>query len=80
MWLETSNEVYSVIFAKHRKQLKPFASFTDGSGNGYPFSTGHPEIITEWGFENSEQPLLKIRQTKESESDKEWSNEFFIFS
>ena len=22
MWIETSNEVYAVIFAKHRKQLK----------------------------------------------------------
>jgi hypothetical protein len=40
MWIETSNEVYAVIFAKHRKQLKPHSSFTDSTGNGYHFSSG----------------------------------------
>lgn len=80
MWIETSNEVYSVIFARHKKQLKPHSSFTDSTGNGHHFSTGHPEIITEWGFENAENPLLKIRQTKDREDDKDWNVEFFINS
>ena len=57
MWKETSNEVYAVIFAKHKNDLKPHASFTDMSGNGYHFSSGHPEVMTEWGFENAEKPL-----------------------
>lgn len=78
LWRQTSNEVYAVIFAKHRKQLKPFSSFTDITGNGYHFSDGHPRIMTEWGFENAEKPILKIVQTKENESDKEWETEFFI--
>lgn len=34
--------------------------------------------MTEWGFENAEKPILKIVQTKENESDKEWETEFFI--
>lgn len=80
MWIETSNEVYSVIFARHQKQLKPYSSFTDITGYGFHFSTGHPEMTTEWGFENSEQPLLKIRQTKDKETDNEWKVEFFIYS
>ena len=79
MWKETSSEVYAVIFANHKKDLKPHASFTDTTGNGYHFSSGHPEIMTEWGFENAETPLLKIVQRKEAESDKEWILEFFIF-
>ena len=79
MWKETSNEVYAVIFAKHKKDLKPHSSFTDMTGNGYHFSSGHPEIITEWGFENAENPLLKILQWKENEEDKDWTVEFFIY-
>ena len=75
MWKETSNEVYAVIFAKHRKELKPHSSFTDMTG----FSSGRPEVITEWGFENAEKPLLKIIQTKEEELQKEWDVEFFIY-
>ena len=80
MWVETSNEVYAVIFAKHRSQLVPHSSFTDMTGSGYHFSTGHPEVITEWGFKDAENPLLKIRQTKEKESDKDWNVEVFINS
>lgn len=79
MWKETSNEVYAVIFAKHKTDLSPHSSFTDMTGTGYEFSSGHPEVITEWGFRNSEIPLLKIRQTKENELDKEWNVEFFIY-
>ena len=79
MWIETSNEVYAVIFAKHRKQLKPHSTFTDITGNGYRFSSGKPEILTEWGFEKSKTPLLKIVQTKENEEQKDWDVKFFIY-
>ena len=63
MWKETSAEVYYVIHAKHKKD----------------FSSGRPEMITEWGFKTSDQPIVKIRQTKERESDREWASEFFIY-
>ena len=79
MWLETSSEVYAVIFAKHKKDLSPHSSFTDMTGTGYDFSSGKPEIMTEWGFRNSENPLLKIIQTKESNDQKEWDAQFFIW-
>ena len=79
MWIETSNEVYAVIFVKHRKQLKPHSSFTDSEGDGYEWSTGKPEIMTEWGFEKSENPLLKIVQTKQNKEQKDWDVEFFIY-
>lgn len=35
--------------------------------------------MTEWGFEKSETPLLKIVQTKENEEQKDWDVEFFIY-
>ena len=79
MWKETSAEVYAVIFAKHRKDFSVHSSFTDITGNGYEFSTGRPELLTEWGFRESNIPLLKLRQSKEFESDKEWNIEYFIY-
>jgi hypothetical protein len=80
MWLETSAEVYAVIFARHKKDFSVHSSFTDVDGDGHTFSTGRPEILTEWGFRNSETPLLKIVQTKESKAQKEWDAFFFIYS
>ena len=79
MWKEISNEVYATIFARHRKDLKPHATFTDITGNDYYFSSGEPEIMTEWGFEGAENPLLKIVQTKENERQKDWDVKFFIY-
>ena len=79
MWIETSNEVYAVIFAKHRKQLKPHSSFTDCTGNGCHFSSGKPEIMPEWGFEKSETPLLKVDQTKGNAEQREWDVEEVIY-
>lgn len=79
MWIETSAEVYYVILAKHRKNLGVYSSFSDPTGNGLEFSSGRPEMITEWGFKTSDQPLIKIRQTKENESDREWEYEYFIY-
>jgi hypothetical protein len=79
MWKETSAEVYYVIHAKHKKDLSVHSSFSDTTGNGFNFSTGIPEMITEWGFKDSDVPLLKVRQTKVNEYDKEWNCEFFIY-
>ena len=80
MWIETSPEVCAVIFARHKKDLKPHASFTDMTGTGYEFSSGKPEVMTEWGFSGSETPLLKIEQKKESEAQKDWDVKYFIYS
>lgn len=60
--IPTSAEVYAVIFARHRDQLKPFASFSDPTGTfmGRDGSTGTME--TEWGIAGSF-PLIGIRTT-----------------
>jgi len=79
MWKQTSAEVYAVIWARHKSDLTVFATFTDSTGDGYEFSTGRPEVLTEWGFKDSETPLIKIIQKKNHKLDKEWNVEFYIF-
>ena len=79
MWKLTSAEVYAVIFARHKNELSVHASYTDPTGDGYHFSSGRPEIMTEWGFEQATEPLLKIVQSKNKISEKEWKSEFFIY-
>jgi len=78
MWIETSREVYSVIFAKHDKELSPHASFTDGEGI-FIGSGGKPEMLTEWGFKGATQPLIKAHSHKESRHDKEWNHKYYIW-
>lgn len=79
MWVETSKEVYAVIMAKHRKDMCVHSSFTDSTGNGYEFSSGKPTIHTEWGFKDSDYPLLRVEDEKENEQQKDWETKFFIF-
>ena len=79
MWKETSAEVYAVIMAKHRKELVVHSSFSDPTGTGHHFSSGSPEMLTEWGFKDSEQPLLKIVQRKDREDDKEWDVQYCLY-
>lgn len=78
MWIETSAEVYAVIMAKHKKDFKVHSSFSDPDGNGYSYSSGKPEMITEWGFKKAEIPLLKIECRKENKEQTDWSYEYFI--
>lgn len=78
MWTETSAEVYAVIMAKHGNNMVVHSSFSDPTGTGNRFSTGHPEMITEWGFKGSDKSLLRIEQHKENESTKEWNNQYYI--
>jgi hypothetical protein len=78
MWIETSAEVYAVIMAKHKKEMSVFSSYTDTTGTCHLWSNGHPEMMTEWGFNKSDKPLLKAESTKEHESDKDWTTNYFI--
>jgi hypothetical protein len=61
--IPTSAEVYAVIFARHRHQLKAFASFSDPDGTyqGADGTTGRMD--TSWGIDGADCPLLEIRST-----------------
>ena len=79
MWIETSREVYSVIFARHDKELSPHASFTDQDGT-FITSGGKPHMLTEWGFRGAIHPLIKTDSSKESRHDKEWNTKYYIWN
>lgn len=60
--IATSAEVYAVIFARHRHQLKVFSSLSDPDGNQFgDGTTGRME--TELYIDGADCPLLKIRTT-----------------
>jgi len=79
MWAKTSAEVYAVIHARHSKEMCIHSSFTDSTGNGYEFSTGKPTIDTEYGFKDSDEPLVRIEARKETEDQKQWDYSYFIY-
>ena len=79
MWIETSEQVCLEIRKKHKEDLTVFGSFTDSDGDGYEWSSGRPEILTEWGFRKSENPTYKVLMTKDTVEDKKWKYEYFLY-
>jgi len=59
--IATSAEVYAVIFARHRDQLRAFASFSDPEGAQAGGDTGRMD--TAWGLVGADCPLLEVRTT-----------------
>jgi hypothetical protein len=61
--LITSAEVYAVIMAKHRDQMRAFGSFSDPDGkfNGSPGLQGRMDTV--WGIEGCDFPILEIQTT-----------------
>jgi len=79
MWKKTTEKICIEIYKQHKDDLTVFGSYTDVDGNGYEWSSGHPEILTEWGFKGAENPLYKVLMTKETRQDKKWKYEYFLF-
>ena len=59
MNIEISKDEYFDIFNKNKDKLCVHASYTDISGDGYQWSSGYPQWMTEWGFKDSENPLIR---------------------
>ena len=79
MWKKTSKEICIEIRKHHENELTVFGSFTDIDGYGYHWSSGHPKILTEWGFKDAKKPLYKVEMTKETRHDKNWKYEYFLY-
>ena len=79
MWKKTTEQVCVEIRKTHKDELIVFGSFTDPEGLGYEWSNGLPEISTEWGFKDAENPLYKVIMKKETMHDKDWKYEYFLF-
>jgi hypothetical protein len=70
--IKTSAEVYAVLHARHRKELKVFSSYSAPDGDQY----GDPEkcvMRTEWGFEESENPFIGAETTWDKDHDKPYN-------
>ena len=66
--IETSAEVVAVIWAKHRKELIVFESYTDPDGT-CPMGNGMPKAETAWGISGSSDPLFRTVHTWETGED-----------
>ena len=53
-WIQTSYKVFTSIYNLHESELSVFMSITNLSDDRFVC-----EIMTEWGFKKSEQPLIK---------------------
>lgn len=74
-WIETTKEAYSAISMHHRDELTVFGSFSNPEESS---RFGKPEMMTEWGFKNSDFPIIKSVATKESDDQKEWDWKFYV--
>ena len=79
MWIKTVERVCIEIRKQHKDELVPHASYTDMDGYDFEWSSGHPEMMTEWGFKGAENPLYKVLMTKESRHDKDWKYDYFLY-
>jgi hypothetical protein len=73
-WVETNVHVYQAISTEHQKFLKVFGSFTNTEK--HPMF-GRPQIMTEWGFNGSQFPLIKSVRFRENDEE-EWQYKFYI--
>jgi len=60
--IETSSEVYSAIFTKHRKDLVTFSTYSTPDGD--PFGNMQQGLmLTSWGIKGSDFPLIEAQTT-----------------
>ena len=65
--IETSPEVYSAIFTKHRKDLVTFATYSAPDGDQFG---DHKQglMFTSWGIKGSDFPLIEAQTTWDIDS------------
>ena len=76
-WIKTDKHVFGTILREHKKDLRVYSSCSAPDGDmrlGYSY----PYMMTEYGFKNSNLPLVKIIETKESVQQSEWNSQYFI--
>lgn len=56
----TSAEVYAVIMARHRQQLKVFSTYSAPEGDS---SLNRGIMLTEWGFDGEDYPIVGAETT-----------------
>ena len=78
-WIPTNKHVYGAIYREHYEDFAVFGSMTAPEGDlslGYP----NPRIVTEWGFKDADEPIIRSAGTKNSLDQKEYDYEYWIAS
>ena len=78
-WIQTDKHVYGAIYREHREEFCVFGSCTCPDGD-MELGRVNPYILTEWGFKEATEPLIKCEQSKGSVHEKEWQFKYFIAS
>lgn len=76
-WVETTEEVFFAIYMKHKKEMCVFGTLTCPEGDAR-LGVNNPYILTEYGFERSDFPLIKFEKTKINLEQKKWIKSYFI--
>ena len=76
-WIKTTKEVYFNIYETHKEDLGVFSSFS----NPTPSHLQHTcEMMTEWGFKNSDFPIIKYQRRWDHEAGTDSATtEYFLF-
>ena len=76
-WKQTDKHVYGAIYREHRLDMSVFGSCTCPEGDPR-LGFNLPYILTEWGFKDADEPIIKVIVTKQSLEQKEYDYEYFI--
>ena len=71
MRIETSAEVWAVIMARHRDDLKVFSSYSNPDGR-CELGSGKPEMMTEYGLSGADFPIMRAETTWEKHPEKDY--------
>jgi hypothetical protein len=61
--VKTTPEVWAVIHASHRGQLRVFGSFSAPEGNYLTGNMSIGEMFTSYGFKHGDYPIMEARTT-----------------
>lgn len=76
-WVKTTEEVFFAIFMQHKKEMGVFGACTYPEGDAR-LGISNPYVMTEWGFERSDFPLIRETRTKESLEQENWDFEYSL--
>ena len=55
-WNKTDKHVFITIWQEHNAEMVTLSTYTSFGHDGF---SEHPMAITEWGFKNSDEPIIK---------------------
>ncbi len=76
-WIRTDKHVYGAIYREHHDKLRVFGSCSAPEGD-MRLGITLPYMLTEWGFEGSDAPLIKSIATKDSMEQKDYDYKYYI--